>query len=1625
MDGIKAICEFCGNVAVAAEPWLKWLLVITMMVWLVMAIRQSGVWEREWRAFGRYSPLHRLFICLLCCMFAWFGGTKEGGNRSGGAALRGTRQSGEPVRSLPGEAGNEMISYNYFDVSTNGVEFGASWSTNIFDLAVSRKLGLYMSTNLGEQVWLHLNDFTVPYGVHYHEWALDSFNGDMLFLRLEAEYDSDEDGLTDAQELLVYLTDADDADTDGDGVSDGDEILTHTSNPFNSDTDGDGLYDGWEAEHGLSLIAYNDPLDYDMDGLANGLETSLGTNMFIADTDGDGIADGEEAAYIGYDDEFPWFNLSGGTILDNTPDDTGKIFRFDLPSAISMGSCNCNKVAVDLNGLIYIGTDASTSNLFSRTWGSNFSFTTISASNTTVAAYWTFLKLRGELNSVISTGTVQHGEKSYCVVEFSHVGMYTLGSPVTNQVNFQVSIPLAGETNVVYVKYGEVADSRGLQTALGAQLPARQQNLPLFYGTTMPPVTNGMTVVYHLGCGSSALNPDSDGDGLSDGNEIAFSCNPWKSDTDGDGMMDGWEIEHGMDALSAEGDDGALGDIDEDGLENIEEYLNNTSAEDDDTDNDGLTDLEELGGSTNDSLPWLTLAQYTELNSMFQQMDDAVVNVILPQETVIDGEAVTNITVDINGLVHFNRKGFVFSNSMNYAQRFGGTSAFSANALSIAPYWRDLYLTSNTPASHIKFGTATSGTNTYYVVEYDNTCTYGDRSRNGTINAVSWQLAFKAGNADRVYLRYKDVLGNADGREASIGFSAFEKRRAYSYGYNRAGSISEGKSFAFVFGTGSDPLRADCDYDGLLDGQEVALGTDLYQPDTDGDGMNDGWEYAYGFDPNVDNDTDNDEDNDADADPDGDGINNAEECAYGLDPESTDTDGDGVADNVELAQNSDPADYGDGGEPNSRVSVPFNFGDPSTSCSEKYQLSVTAIAGSGARPSSFNWVNENYGECETRNAMLKPGWIYEVRLYHAGSNLSAPDYDYQIQCSSNAVIVDDENELMGTHHASNGSPFSGEGKVARIYVPGRPRLVPDYDRDGDIDENDENVLAAGNKIMRFWINDDSDSGDVGNGTSDIPGSGPNYQDGTVNGKCDLVDFTPVMVDISGVFPSGVPESVSTQVVWKLESSALNAVWSKLPPESAGVFQTSECGASFGPVLMQQAYAASTTSLVGGAVLPDAFMNQLNRSGGKGVVLVEGCAAGSSISIKGYIGNSVVVERSLPISISSVENMYRWMCLRSVCGDSSGLGSNLNNPSNWPDAECTAQHFIFIHGYNVNVQAARGWAAEIFKRLWQSGLQAKFTAVDWFGDDSQIWEGVPVLGGESLDYYSNVRHALDTALNFAGAVNNLSGTKTIIAHSLGNMIVAKAAKDHFLSYNKFYMLNAAVPVEAFDIDSSADEMIEHGWDDVDPSKWAANWYEHITYIGDPRAELKWRGRFAGIHDVVNCYSPTEDVLANATANGWGGVWSMQELFKGTATLHLIPGNCEGGWGYNSEHTNLLGQLDDFSKTNEYTNAELIASPLFRPFDNSTFHQTNLITIAQTELNKVMGDGIPAISFAAGANPIESSSVDGNIELSTNMSYSWPETRIENNIRIWKHSDIRSIAFFYVKPIFKKITDGESQ
>jgi hypothetical protein len=118
--------------------------------------------------------------------------------------------------------------------------------------------------------------------------------------------------------------------------------------------------------------------------------------------------------------------------------------------------------------------------------------------------------------------------------------------------------------------------------------------------------------------GTDPRNPDTDGDGLKDGEEVTqfltnptladsdedgltdwdevktYLTNPINKDTDGDGLPDGWEAANLLDTKSAIGPNGASGDPDGDTLSNLTEYVNGTNPNNSDTDTDEMDDFWEI-----------------------------------------------------------------------------------------------------------------------------------------------------------------------------------------------------------------------------------------------------------------------------------------------------------------------------------------------------------------------------------------------------------------------------------------------------------------------------------------------------------------------------------------------------------------------------------------------------------------------------------------------------------------------------------------------------------------------------------------------------------------------------------------------------------------------------------------------------------------------------------------------------------------------------------------------------------------------------------------------------------------------------------------------------------------------
>ena len=620
------------------------------------------------------------------------------------------------------------------------------------------------------------------------------------------------------------------------------------------------------------------------------------------------------------------------------------------------------------------------------------------------------------------------------------------------------------------------------------------------------------------------------------------------------------------------------------------------------------------------------------------------------------------------------------------------------------------------------------------------------------------------------------------------------------------------------------------------------------------------------------------------------------------------------------------------------------------------------------------------------------------------------------------------SEFMGERitieHLSSGAIDEAPYTVLEI------KLVPDYDRNGAIDLIDYFKWAQG-RVFRFWINDDEDAEATDQYEDsrkiDIPGLSladsdlhtPDSDDDEVNGCRDLVDFMPIFMDISSI--DILPKWISECLTFKLshDEAAVKVLWTDLAKYEAQRFQRDKVNCC-GRHLNEKSYEASVEEVpAGGIEVPDVLMQEMreNPFSVKGLVFVEGqCSTESPLALEVWLGDKMIAVGALSMKLSSVEEMYRWINSRGRSGAVESVASKIYAPDNLPDEETSDRHLVFVHGATFTEDQSRGWASEMFKRMWQSGMTAKFTGVSWRGDI-----------GSDANYQENVSNAFVTARIIAQEVKDLPGTKILMAHSLGNMVCSAMIQDYEVEPDCFLMCNSAVPVEAYDTDESlrVPQLVHPEWENYPTNSWVSNW--HALFCNEPdndRKYLGWPGRFSKVVQyAVNFYSSGDEVLELATNNNvhtWTGIfsslsylsWHKQELFKGRGGL---GGTDWSGW--NIEEDWLGINKISVEKAQTMTAADFKTNTVFYCYPSSM----NENVIPRLVIDAHLAQGIPALAPSAGLVAFggefyDQKMYDLNDVLKTPRPNAWPE-RTTYNVR-WLHSDIKDVAYFYVFKFFDK-------
>ena len=588
-------------------------------------------------------------------------------------------------------------------------------------------------------------------------------------------------------------------------------------------------------------------------------------------------------------------------------------------------------------------------------------------------------------------------------------------------------------------------------------------------------------------------------------------------------------------------------------------------------------------------------------------------------------------------------------------------------------------------------------------------------------------------------------------------------------------------------------------------------------------------------------------------------------------------------------------------------------------------------------------------------------------------------------------------------------------------------------------------INAGASLGIIWSNDD-DSGDMGG--DDI--TKPNSTDaadtglsnnGTVDGTRDLIDFFPVYLDIKQLL-TVLPPSTSIKYKLKQASGALNFVYTNLARDRAFAYHKELLTTGFSDQFDKKPGVAATHRITTtGVELSDAFLTGVKDSGW-GVVLLEGREPTTAPLVLAVEKDGVTItEIKVNLSISRVEDMFRHVDLTGAPKNYNDTASTppeavsatrTGQPTGYPDSLTNGKYFVFVHGYNVDGQKARGWNCEVFKRLYVLGSKARFVGVTWHG-------------ATGLDYHKAVYQAFQTGDALAGQLSSVTGNAdvTIAAHSLGNMVVSHAIQSGGYSPSRYYMINAATPIEAYDfgnVDATQrTAMVEDDWKNRDARFYASNWHQLFGATSDDhRNELSWKDRFRDVlARAYNFYSPGEDVVANVPEtdsaavgstilnqgfNLTRGAWKSQELVKGvnwtTSLAAAFMERGQGGWDAD------LAYL--FTSNASITNEQLKTRPFFDEFkENDLINADPAIASNKAGEAKVQYDllarGLPALSYAAAANlvPALGGNRNFNMEIEGRTQNQWPSEGHTSSTtqNRWLHSDFKNAALPYVYQMYE--------
>ncbi len=761
---------------------------------------------------------------------------------------------------------------------------------------------------------------------------------------LGADYDND--GLSNEYENKTAGLDPWNADSDGDGLSDKFEIQTLKTDAANPDTDGDGLADNIEINLGTNPLQP----DSDFDGLNDYEETAIyGTNPLTQDTDADGLTDKYEITHVwdisGVTTTVHDIMIGGVAYQDRTDplnpdtDGDGLLDGEEGPRGIYYGPELYNTSDHD-------GYTPDPPLFF------NGGYTHPLDADTDDDSYWqlydgSIAPMPGDKNFLMdmSDYTEIHG------ISVVFIDPDT-GEPLpavivrTNPTNPDSD----GDTGVTAAQREDPPFGLFLNSD-GYELSRDPPTDPLDGDSDDDGLIDGLEGMLRYDSNHTyALNPDTDGDGLGDLQEVQLGTDGRSIDTDLDGVSDG-------DEFFKYGTNPFLNDTDSDGLLDGEElFLYHTNPHSPDSDGDGLKDYDEV---------WVYLSDPMDRdsdNDFLTDWEEVVIyhtdpfNADTDGDKLLDGEEVQGLPYMKDGQQYFiytdPTRWDTDNDSITWLDQNGEMSQpmsdYDEYILGTDPTIRDTDMDGIQDGWEQFLGSGKIPWMDPIKIDPLNNDTDGDGLMDGTelvvANVTTLLNPYIAFTLLRPY-NTSVVSNDTDNDQISDYVELYELRTRPDNLDTDNDTLTDYAEWQIYH---TSPVKADTDGDGLVDQHEIfgrdysiwdndtkyyynrtslVVGTFVLDPlksDSDGDLLPDGAEiFDYSKDPTNPDENGNGILDGMEIDSDGDGLYDGEEyyvygtaeSAYGGGPHNPDSDRDGLFDGMEVYEtNSDPAKWDTDGD---------------------------------------------------------------------------------------------------------------------------------------------------------------------------------------------------------------------------------------------------------------------------------------------------------------------------------------------------------------------------------------------------------------------------------------------------------------------------------------------------------------------------------------------------------------------------------------------------------------------------------------------------------------------------------------------------------------------------------------